>query len=158
MPPEVGQIKLGCDGCSRGNPGPAGAGMVLRGSDGGTIGAMAVGLGICTNFIAEILAIILGLEWAKNLGLEKIWVTSDSHAAIRCFNDNKIPWFVLSRWTNLKKNLILNFSLVYRETNFAADSMSKKEALLPLGISESFDHRPYFLTIENPATTYFRFS
>ncbi|OVA08056.1 Ribonuclease H domain [Macleaya cordata] len=149
---------MGCDGCSRGNPGPSGAGVILRDHTGNTIGAMSVGLGICTNFVAELLAIILGLEWALDRGWSKIWVTSDSQTTITCFASDKVLWFINSRWNNIRKNLTIKFSTVFRETNFAADTMSKRVANLPLGTKETFDHRPSFLAIENPNTYYFRFS
>ncbi|OVA06545.1 Ribonuclease H domain [Macleaya cordata] len=158
IPPAIDQLKIGCDGCSRGNPGNAGAGIVLRDHRGSTLGAMAVGLGICTNFVAEVLAILLGLEWAKNLGWTNIWVTSDSQAAIRCFIDNKVPWFILTRWNSVKEGIRTSFSFVFRETNFAADTMSKRGAYLPLGTKESFDYRPTFLSVENPDSCYYRFS
>ncbi|OVA19362.1 hypothetical protein BVC80_1537g19 [Macleaya cordata] len=28
--PDLDQLKIGCNGCSRGNPGPSGAGVILR--------------------------------------------------------------------------------------------------------------------------------
>ncbi|OVA17071.1 Ribonuclease H domain [Macleaya cordata] len=66
--PDLDQLRIGCDGCSRGNPGPSGAGVILCDHTGNTIGAMSAGLGICTNFVAELLAVILGLEWASDRG------------------------------------------------------------------------------------------
>ncbi|OVA04761.1 Ribonuclease H domain [Macleaya cordata] len=156
--PDLDQLKIGCDGCSRGNLGPSGAGVILRDHTGNTIGAMSAGLRICTNFVAELLAIIFGLEWALDRGWSKIWVTSDSQTAIKCFASDKVSWFIISRWHNIRKNLTIKFSSVFRETNFAADTMSKRGANLPLGTNETFDHRPSFLVVENPNTCYFRFS
>ncbi|OVA20290.1 Ribonuclease H domain [Macleaya cordata] len=92
--PYLDQLKIGCDGCSRGNPGPNGAWVILRDHTGNTIGAMSAGLGICTNFVAELLAIILGLEWASDRGWSKIWVTSDSQTAIKCFASDRVPCLV----------------------------------------------------------------
>ncbi|OVA07910.1 Ribonuclease H domain [Macleaya cordata] len=158
IPPAVNQLKIGCDGCSRGNPGRAGAGIVLRGHNGSTLGAMAVGLGTCNNFVAEVLAVILGLEWAIELGWTNIWVTSDSQAAIRCFTNNKVPWFVFARWNAIKEGITIIFSFVFRETNFAADTMSKRGVNLPLGTKELFDHRPNFLAVEKSDSCYYRFS
>ncbi|OVA01560.1 Reverse transcriptase zinc-binding domain [Macleaya cordata] len=66
--PDLDQLKIGCDGCSRGNLGPSGAGVILRDHTGNTIGAMSAGLRICTNFVAELLNIIFGLEWASDRG------------------------------------------------------------------------------------------
>ncbi|OVA06386.1 Ribonuclease H domain [Macleaya cordata] len=156
--PDLDQLRIGCDGCSKGNPDPSGAGVILRDHTGNTIGTMSAELGICTNFVAELLAIILGLEWASDRGWSKIWVTFDSQTAIKCFASDKVPWFINSRWHNIRKNLTIKFSSVFREINFAADTMSKRGANLPLGTKETFDHRPSFLAVENPNTCYFRFS
>ncbi|OUZ99534.1 hypothetical protein BVC80_1527g4 [Macleaya cordata] len=60
--PDLDQLKIGCDGCTKGNPGQSGARVILRNHTGNTIGAMSAGLGIRTNFVAELLAIIFGLE------------------------------------------------------------------------------------------------
>ncbi|OVA00928.1 Ribonuclease H domain [Macleaya cordata] len=156
--PDLDQLKIRCDGFSRANPGPSGARVILRDHTGNTIGAMSAGLGICTNFVAELLAIIFGLEWASDRGWSKIWVTSDSQTAIKCFASDKVPWFIISRWHNIRKNLTIKFLSVFRETNFVADTMSKRGANLPLGTKETFDHRLSFLAVENPNTCYFRFS
>ncbi|OVA19111.1 Ribonuclease H domain [Macleaya cordata] len=118
---------------------------------------MAVRLGVCTNFVVEALAFIFGLEWAKDMGWSNIWITSDSQVAIRCFVEEKVPWFILPRLNNVRQNLTLKFSSVFRENNFAADTLSKRGALLPPGIKDTFDHRPVFLAVENPNTCYFRF-
>ncbi|OVA15408.1 Ribonuclease H domain [Macleaya cordata] len=152
------QIKISCDGCSKGNPGLGGAGIVIRDYKGETLAAMSVGLGICTNFVAELFAIILGLEWALENGCRRSWVASDSAAAIRCFWKDKVPLFIRARWNNIKRSLCISFSLVYRECNFAADTMAKRGASLPLGTRETFNHKPAFLVVENPDSTYFRFS
>uniref|UniRef100_A0A2P2KA95 Uncharacterized protein MANES_15G104700 n=1 Tax=Rhizophora mucronata TaxID=61149 RepID=A0A2P2KA95_RHIMU len=66
------------DGASRGNPGPAGAGAVLRRDDGSLICRLRKGLGKATNNAAEYGAIILGLEHALMKGYTKIRVQGDS--------------------------------------------------------------------------------
>ncbi|OVA07130.1 Ribonuclease H domain [Macleaya cordata] len=72
IPPHENQIKICCDGCSKGNPGFSGAGIVIRNHRGNTLAAMSIGLGICTNFVAEILPIILAMEWAFDQGWSNI--------------------------------------------------------------------------------------
>ncbi|OUZ99195.1 Ribonuclease H domain [Macleaya cordata] len=158
IPPRENQIKICCDGCSKGNPSFSGAGIVIRNHMGNTLAAMSIRLRICTNFVAEILAIILGMEWAFDQGWSNVWIASDSMAAIRCFTANKIPWFIRSRWNNIKNSLSSSFSFVNRECNFAADTMSKRGTSLQLGCRDFFDHKPSFLSVENPDTVYYRFS
>ncbi|XP_030531002.1 uncharacterized protein LOC115741300 isoform X2 [Rhodamnia argentea] len=66
------------DGASRGNPGPAGAGAVLRADDGSLVWRVREGVGIATNNVAEYRALILGLRHALQKGFKKIQVHGDS--------------------------------------------------------------------------------
>ncbi|KAD3642153.1 hypothetical protein R6Q59_004801 [Mikania micrantha] len=66
------------DGASKGNPGQAGAGAVLRTDDGTLICRLREGLGIATNNVAEYRAVILGLRYALSKGFTSIRVMGDS--------------------------------------------------------------------------------
>ncbi|PWA87513.1 Ribonuclease H1 [Artemisia annua] len=66
------------DGASKGNPGQAGAGAVLRTEDGNLICRLREGLGIATNNVAEYRAMILGLKYALSKGFTSIRVMGDS--------------------------------------------------------------------------------
>ncbi|XP_041025785.1 uncharacterized protein LOC121266121 [Juglans microcarpa x Juglans regia] len=66
------------DGASKGNPGLAGAGAVLRADDGSLICRLQEGLGIATNNVAEYRALILGLRYALKRGFTSIRVKGDS--------------------------------------------------------------------------------
>ncbi|KAJ9153371.1 hypothetical protein P3X46_026818 [Hevea brasiliensis] len=66
------------DGASKGNPGPAGAGALLRTTDGSLICRLREGLGTTTNNVAEYRAMILGLKYALKRGYTKIQVQGDS--------------------------------------------------------------------------------
>ncbi|CAL1379869.1 unnamed protein product [Linum trigynum] len=66
------------DGASRGNPGPAGAGAVLRTSDGTLICRLQEGLGTKTNNVAEYRAVLLGLRYALQRGYRNIRLQGDS--------------------------------------------------------------------------------
>ncbi len=74
------------DGGSRGNPGRAGAGMVLYDSEGGTTeiwsGCQYIGEMI-TNNEAEYKALITGLQVARSMGVENILVQGDSQLILR---------------------------------------------------------------------------
>ncbi|XP_059648972.1 uncharacterized protein LOC132294941 isoform X2 [Cornus florida] len=65
------------DGASKGNPGQAGAGAVLRNND-GSICRLREGLGIATNNVAEYRAVILGLRYALKKGFTNVRVLGDS--------------------------------------------------------------------------------
>src|ERR1041384_3830819 len=79
-------ITLECDGGARGNPGPAGIGVVLRGADGTPLVTVGRYIGRATNNVAEYRALIAGLEEAKKLGAKKILVRGDSELIIRQMN------------------------------------------------------------------------
>ncbi|XP_070661353.1 uncharacterized protein [Malus domestica] len=66
------------DGASKGNPGLAGAGAVLRAEDGSAVYRLREGVGIATNNVAEYRAVILGLKYALEKGYKHIRVKGDS--------------------------------------------------------------------------------
>lgn len=76
-------ITIEFDGGSRGNPGPAGIGVVLRAQDGTPLVTFGRFIGRATNNVAEYRALILGLEKAKELGAKKIIIRGDSELIIR---------------------------------------------------------------------------
>src|SRR5580704_7892768 len=76
-------ITIQFDGGSRGNPGPAGIGVVLRAEDGTPIVTLGRFIGRATNNVAEYRALIAGLEKAKELGAKKISVKGDSELIVR---------------------------------------------------------------------------
>ncbi|XP_031274564.1 uncharacterized protein LOC116133042 [Pistacia vera] len=66
------------DGASKGNPGLAGAGAVLRAEDGSMVCRLREGVGIATNNVAEYRAVLLGLKYALKKGFKNIRVQGDS--------------------------------------------------------------------------------
>lgn len=74
----VHEIKLFCDGGSRGNPGPSASGYVLLDKNDTVILKSGVYLGITTNNQAEYLSLKYGLEEARKLGARTIEVYMDS--------------------------------------------------------------------------------
>ena len=73
---------LHTDGGARGNPGPAGIGVVLRTQDGDVIGEMALGIGESTNNVAEYTALIEGLRLALEKGITELGVRLDSELVV----------------------------------------------------------------------------
>jgi ribonuclease HI len=76
-------ITIEFDGGSRGNPGPAGIGVVLRAEDRTPLVTLGRFIGRATNNVAEYKALITGLEKARELGATKILVRGDSELIIR---------------------------------------------------------------------------
>jgi ribonuclease HI len=79
-------IVLYTDGASRGNPGLAGAGILVTAADGTELAARAVFLGECTNNAAEYQALLLGLEAALPLAPGKLTIRMDSELIVRQLN------------------------------------------------------------------------
>jgi len=78
-----GTYLLQVDGGSRGNPGDAGAGMVLYDSMGNEIWSGYKFLGTATNNIAEYTAMLLGLRRAHSLGITTLKIECDSQLVVR---------------------------------------------------------------------------
>jgi ribonuclease HI len=76
-------ITINFDGGSRGNPGPAGIGVVLSAEDGTPLVTLGKYVGVATNNVAEYMALILGLREAAKLGAAKIRVRGDSELVIK---------------------------------------------------------------------------
>jgi ribonuclease HI len=74
------------DGAARGNPGPAGMGIVLTDAEGNVVKEVAEPLGVTTNNVAEYSALIRALEEARALGCSRIAVLTDSELMARQLN------------------------------------------------------------------------
>lgn len=78
------RLLIHTDGAARGNPGPAGAGAVLRDAETGEVVAeIARGLGRATNNVAEWTAVRLALEEARRLGATHVDLRMDSELVAR---------------------------------------------------------------------------
>lgn len=125
---------LATDGASRGNPGPAGIGLVLSTEEGAVIRELALPLGVTTNNVAEYRALIRGLQEAERLGIRRLIVRSDSELVIRQLegryavrHDALIPLY------HEAQNLIGNFrelrlEHVDRARNARADALANEGA------------------------------
>lgn len=71
------------DGGARGNPGPAGIGVVIEDEEGKVLEEHAKFLGAKTNNQAEYEAVILGLQRAKHLKADSVEVVADSELVVK---------------------------------------------------------------------------
>ncbi|XP_026434044.1 uncharacterized protein LOC113331564 [Papaver somniferum] len=83
--PEQGKLLLCCDEASRANPGCAGYGIVGRLSTEDFVIAISGGLGISTNYYAEIFAILMAGEWEIHHGFNELVFGTDSKVVISAF-------------------------------------------------------------------------
>ncbi|XP_016708314.1 uncharacterized protein [Gossypium hirsutum] len=127
------------DGASKGNPGPAGAGAVLRTEDGRVVCRLREGVGIATNNVAEYRAAILGMKYALRKGFKHVRVQGDS---------NLVCMQVQGRWKIKSQNLVelnkvakdlkdkfISFQInhVDREFNSEADALANQAVNLMNG-------------------------
>ncbi|CAM3169965.1 bifunctional RNase H/acid phosphatase [Saccharomonospora xinjiangensis] len=79
----ISKVVVEADGGSRGNPGPAGYGAVVRDPDTGDVLAERQdGLGVATNNVAEYTGLIAGLEAAVELGASTVEARLDSKLVV----------------------------------------------------------------------------
>ncbi len=71
------------DGGSRGNPGPAGYGVVLQTEDGAPLAQLSEFLGIQTNNVAEYSAMLGALQYALDHGHDHVRIISDSELMVK---------------------------------------------------------------------------
>jgi ribonuclease HI len=77
------RVVLHVDGGARGNPGPAGVGVVLTDEHGEELLRANDYLGRATNNEAEYGALLLGIERARLLGAKRIAIVNDSQLVAR---------------------------------------------------------------------------
>lgn len=124
-------VVIYADGGSRGNPGPAGSGAVIKRGE-TTICGLSHFLGTATNNVAEYTGLIIGLEKAHELGLPAVEVRMDSELVVRQMtgqykvkNEGLIP---LHRKASALASRFAWFSIVHvrREQNQEADRLANK--------------------------------
>ena len=76
-------MRVHIDGASRGNPGPAGIGVLFLGPDGAVVERLHRGIGEATNNVAEYSALLAALERATTMGITDLEVYSDSELLVR---------------------------------------------------------------------------
>ncbi|XP_026419471.1 uncharacterized protein LOC113315406 [Papaver somniferum] len=158
--PQLNQTLICCDGAAKGNPGAACIGFIARQSDEICLGDGSGGLGVTTNYIAEVMALITTGECAVGKHLTDVCFSLDSKTVILAFTRGKVPWIVKNRWRKMKKTLrSITFRHSYREVNFSADQLAKKGITLGKGVVILYEGRPNFLRImEQEDAHYFRFT
>lgn len=137
-PPRVGWFKLNTDGASRGNPGLATAGGVVRDGDGNWCYGFSLNIGICSAPLAELWGAYYGLNIAWERGVTQLEMEIDSEMVVgflRTGIDDSHPLSFLVRLCHglLSKDWSVRISHVYREANRLADGLANYAFLLPLG-------------------------
>ena len=80
------KVVASCDGGARGNPGPAGIGVSIKGPRGEVLAEISEAIGHATNNVAEYTAVKRALERAAELGATDVEVVSDSKLLVEQLN------------------------------------------------------------------------
>jgi broad specificity phosphatase PhoE/ribonuclease HI len=129
----ISGVVVEADGGSRGNPGPAGYGAVVRDPDTGDVLAeRQAGLGVTTNNVAEYNGLIAGLEAAAELGASTVEARLDSKLVVEQMNGRwKIKNAMLQPLALRVRELARRFDRVTytwvpRERNAHADRLANE--------------------------------
>lgn len=120
------------DGGSRGNPGPAGAGVVIRTESGERVHEGGYFLGSQTNNAAEYHALIRALQRAAELGATALAIRSDSELLVRQITgEYRVKSATLQPLFEQAQMLLLrvplwNLQHVRREQNTRADQLANQ--------------------------------
>jgi len=125
-----GEWQIRTDGAAKGNPGPAGIGVVLIDPKGRVVEELGQGIGWATNNVAEYQALIEGLKLAKRHGVDRLAVFSDSTLVVeqmkgawKVKHQGLKPLFAKAR--ALAKDLgTVRFVAIPRERNRRADELA----------------------------------
>ena len=116
------------DGGSLGNPGPSGIGVVIEGSDTGTI-RIARWIGRQDNNVAEYVALMEALQCAHSLKARALHVYSDSQVVVRQMQGEyacRSPRLYSLHWICRKLAQSFKFSITHvpRELNAEANDLA----------------------------------
>lgn len=122
------KLIINTDGGARGNPGPAGIGVVFSSPSGETITKYKKFIGEATNNTAEYMALIMALEKAKDFESEEIECRLDSELVVKQLTgEYRVKDINLKKLFSEVQNLTffkpITFKHVRREQNKLADSL-----------------------------------
>lgn len=125
------KARIYTDGAARGNPGPAGIGIVIK-NEKKVLLEVSDFIGKATNNIAEYMALIRGLEEAIDLGEDEVEVFADSELMVkqiqgeyRVKNQGLIPLHHHVK-SLIKKFKSFDISYITRQDNKRADSLANQ--------------------------------
>ena len=125
-------LEIYTDGGSRGNPGPAAAGVVIRDPQGRSILEAGYFLGRATNNVAEYTALVLALQAALKFGAEDVSLFADSELMVKQLTGvYKVRDAKMLELFQQAQRLLIKFESwrinhVRREQNSLADKLANK--------------------------------
>lgn len=131
---------MNTDGSTKGCPGLAGGGGVLRDCRGGFIKAFAANYGVCTAYKAEMKVVLQGLKMARDLGVSKLIIQMDNLACIQVlknedYHGGECFQIIKQCWTLLRcEDWDIKLMHCYREANRVADWLANRGAIQDLKV------------------------
>ena len=120
------------DGGSRGNPGPASYGVVIRDPKGEVIARLKKYIGRMTNNVAEYYGLIAALDYAQSNNIRALRIESDSELLVKQMRGQyKVKSADLKPLFERAKKMSQSFASfridhVYREQNVEADALANE--------------------------------
>jgi ribonuclease HI len=130
--PRAAAFQANIDGGSRGNPGPASYGVVVRNERGEIVAKLKKYIGRMTNNVAEYYGLIAALDYAQSNGVRALRVESDSELLVRQMRGHyKVKSPDLRPLFERAKKMSQTFESfridhVYREQNTEADALANE--------------------------------
>jgi ribonuclease HI len=147
----IASYQANVDGGSRGNPGPAAYGVVVRDPRGEVVARLKKYIGKNTNNVAEYFGLIAALDYAQNHGIRALRVESDSELMVKQMRGQyKVKSEELKPLFERAKKMSQTFESfrinhVYREQNKEADALVNQaldETSGPGGASSAKTEKP----------------
>ncbi len=130
--PAVAAYRANIDGGSRGNPGPAAYGVVIRDGRGEIVARLKKYIGRATNNVAEYYGLIAAMDYAQSHGVRAVRVESDSELLVKQMRGlYKVKSADLQPLFERAKKMSQAFESfridhVYREQNREADALANE--------------------------------
>jgi ribonuclease HI len=130
--PAAAAHRANIDGGSRGNPGPASYGVVVRDPKGDIVAKLKKYIGRMTNNVAEYYGLIAALDYAESKGIKSLRIESDSELLVKQMRGQyKVrsaelqPLFERARKMSAALESF-RIDHVYREQNREADALANE--------------------------------
>jgi ribonuclease HI len=130
--PRAAAFQANIDGGSRGNPGPASYGVVVRNERGEIVAKLKKYIGRMTNNVAEYYGLIAALDYAQSNGVRALRIESDSELLVQQMRGHyKVKSPDLRPLFERAKKMSQTFESfridhVYREQNTEADALANE--------------------------------
>jgi ribonuclease HI len=150
-------FRINIDGGSRGNPGPASYGVIIRDARGEIVAKLKKYIGRMTNNVAEYYGLIAALDYAESHGVRAVRIESDSELLVKQMRGQyKVKSEELRPLFERAKKMSQAFDSfriehVYREQNREADTLANEALDETAGRAPGSPAAAKSLSVDKPA-------